>query len=153
MPFCCFEAFCGKSHELLFLIKKMSISETSTEGLRKFVFITIFEKWQIPRKIWICLKKFFDQTSKRWQILTKTVFLRKLSRIQLNYVFLLFWSILGEIHRELLFFIKKWLSQKRSLKYSEGLVFLPYLKSGKSWGNMNLFKQLVFIKPVKGGIY
>ncbi len=43
MPFCCFEAFSGKSIDnFLFRIKSDS-SETSTEILRKFVFLTMFE--------------------------------------------------------------------------------------------------------------
>ena len=51
-----------------------------------------------------------------------------MSHILLNYAFLFFWSIFGEIHRELLFLVKKWLSQKRALKYSESIFFLPCLK-------------------------
>ena len=87
---------------LFFLVKKVTISETSTEILRNFFF-------------------FFT-------ILTKTVFLHKMSDILLNYAFLLFWSILRKIHRELFFLLKKWLSPKRALKYSESLFFLPCLK-------------------------
>ena len=41
--------------ELLFLVQKVAITERSTEILRKFVFLNMFEKWQILRKIWICL--------------------------------------------------------------------------------------------------
>ena len=37
MPFCCFEAFLREIHcELLFLVKKGTISETCTEKLRIF---------------------------------------------------------------------------------------------------------------------
>ena len=73
----------GEIHrELLLPVKKVTISETSTEILRKFVFLTMFEKWQILRKIWICLNNFFDQTSKMEHILTKTVFHPKVSHIQ-----------------------------------------------------------------------
>ena len=46
-------------------------------------------------------------------ILTKTVFLQKVSHRLLNCAFLLFWSILVEIYRELFFLDIKWLSQKR----------------------------------------
>ena len=45
--------------ELFFLDIKVTISETSSEILRKFVFLTMFEKGQILRKIWICLNNFF----------------------------------------------------------------------------------------------
>ena len=95
--FLLFWSILGEIHrELLFLVKKVTISETSTEILRKVVFLNNFEKVQILRKIWICLN-LFDQTSERGQILTKTIFLPKESHIQPNYAFLLFWSILGEI--------------------------------------------------------
>ena len=53
----------------------MTILERITEILRKFVFLNKFEKGKVLRKIWICLNNFFDQISKREQILTKTVFL------------------------------------------------------------------------------
>ena len=45
--------------EVLFLVKKRAISERSTETLRKFVFLNMFEKGQILRKIWICLNNCF----------------------------------------------------------------------------------------------
>ena len=51
-----------------------------------------------------------------------------MSHIQLNYAFLLFWSIFGKIHREFLFYVLNYLSQKRALKYSEMLFFLTCLK-------------------------
>ena len=45
MHLCCFEAFLGKIHrEFFFLDIKETISETGTEILRKFVFLTKFEK-------------------------------------------------------------------------------------------------------------
>ncbi len=95
MPLCCFEAFLEKFIEnFSFLVKKLTSLETSTEILRKFVFLTMFDKWQILRKIGISLNFFFDQTSKRGQILTKTVFLPKESHILLNYAFLLFEAFL-----------------------------------------------------------
>ena len=44
MHFCCFEAIFGEIHrELSFLDIKVTISETSTEIVRKIVFLTMFE--------------------------------------------------------------------------------------------------------------
>ena len=40
------------------------------------------------------------------------IFLLKVSNIQLNYAFLLFWSIFGEIHRKLLFLSKNYYLRK-----------------------------------------
>ena len=50
------------------------MSEESAEILRKFVFLNIFEKGKILRKICICLNNFFYQTSKMGEILTKNCF-------------------------------------------------------------------------------
>ena len=49
----------ARNRELLFLFQKVTLSEKSTEILRKFVFLNKFEKGQILRKIWICLNNFF----------------------------------------------------------------------------------------------
>ena len=60
MPFGWFEAFFLVIHrELFFLDIKVTIAETRTEILRKFVFLTMFEKGQIRRIIWICLNNGF----------------------------------------------------------------------------------------------
>ena len=128
----------------------MTISERGTEILRKFVFLTMFEKWQKWGKFGFAYTIVFDQTSKRGHILTKTVFHPKVSQ-HLNYVFLLFCSILGEIHRDLFFLVKK--VTKRALKYSVSLFFLPCLKKANPAVNLDLFKQLFLIKPVKGDTY
>ena len=59
--------------KLLFLVKNMTISERSSEKLRKCVFLNKFEKGQIQRKIWICCKQPFlfkavkrDNINKNW---------------------------------------------------------------------------------------
>ena len=114
--------------ELLFLVKKMAIPERSTEKLRKFVFLNMFENGKSWVKLGFVKTNIFDQTSKKGQILKKKVSPPKMSHIQLNYAFLLFWSIFLEIHREPLFLVKKLLSPKGALKYSENLFFLTCLK-------------------------
>ena len=105
----------------------------STEKIRKVVFLNIFEKGKILRKIWICLNKFFDQTSKRGEILTKTVFFAKVSLVQLNYAFLLFEAFFGEIHREVLYLVKKVTISERSTEILRNFVFLNMFEKGKSW--------------------
>ena len=60
MPFCCFETFLGEIHrELIFLDIKVAISETSTEILREFVFLTMFEKGQNPEENLDLFKQLF----------------------------------------------------------------------------------------------
>ena len=51
--------FGGIHREIFFLDIKVTISETSTEILRKLVFLNIFEKGQILRKIWDFFKQLF----------------------------------------------------------------------------------------------
>ena len=80
-----------------------------------------------------------------------TVFLPKVCHMQLNYAFLLFWSILGEIHRELLFLVKKLIISERSTEIHRKFVFLNmFEKRVNPEKNLDLFKQLFLIKQVKG---
>ena len=83
------------------------------------------------------------------EILTKTCFLLKVSHIQLNYPFLIFSSIFVEIHKELLYLVQKVTISKKGQKYSKSLFFLTSLKMGNPEENLDLFKQLFLIKPVK----
>ena len=112
--------------------QKITISERSSELLRKIVLLNNFEKNEIQRKIWILYKQmFFDQTSKNVQILTKTVFYLKMCHLQLNYALLLFSITFGLKLWKLLFLVKKVISQKEAQKYIERLLFLTFLKRGK----------------------
>ena len=89
-------------------------------------------KGQILRNIWICLNNFF--LIKQVGILTKTVFLHKVSHILLNYVFLLFWSSFGEIHSKLLFLEIKVTTSETSTEIVRMFVFLTMYERGKYWG-------------------
>ena len=164
MFFLCFEAFSGEIHrELLFLDQKVTISERRTEILTKFVFLNMFENGQILRKIWICLNNcFWSNHVKGNKYKTKTVFLPKVSHIQLNYVFLLFWSILEEIHRELLFLDQKVTISERRTEILTKFVFLNMFENGQilrkiwiclnncfwsnQWKGTNI-KQKLFFSP------
>ncbi len=59
-----FVLFCSILGEIdrehIFLVKKGAISERSTEILREFVFLNMFDKGQIMNKNWICLNNCFD---------------------------------------------------------------------------------------------
>ena len=87
------------------------------------------------------------------EILTKTCFSPQVSHIQLKYAFLLFWSIFGEIHREHLFLFQIWLSQKGAQKNSESFFSLRVWKGAHPEKNLDLFKQLFLIKPLKWDKY
>ena len=127
----------------------MTISEASTEILRKFVFLTMFEGGKSWGKIGFVQTTVFNQKSKRVYILINTVLLHKMSQILINYAFLLFWSILGEIHRELFFLDLKETISETSTKILR-IFFLTYLKGADPEYILDMFKQLFLIKPVEG---
>ena len=103
MPFCCFWSIFGEIHrELFFLDTNVTRSKTITEILRKFVFLTMFEKEQILKKILICLKIFLIKPVKGDKYQQKLFFSTKWTTFWKT-VFLLFWSVFVELHRELLF--------------------------------------------------
>ena len=65
--FLLFWSIFGEIHrELIFSVQKKTISEKSTEILRKFVFHNKFETGHIMRKIWICLNNFFFIKPIKW---------------------------------------------------------------------------------------
>ena len=76
-----------------------------------------------------------------------------MSHIQLNYACLLFWFNFGESNWKILFLVKKLLSLKGALKYSENLFFLTIWKGANPVENLDLFKQMFLIKRVKGDKY
>ena len=47
-----------------------------------------------------------------------------MSHIQLNYAFLFFWRIFGEIHREILFLVKKVTISETSTEILRKVIFL-----------------------------
>ena len=51
--------FGGNSLKISLFSQKLTISERSSEILRMFVFLKKSEKWQILRKVWICLNNSF----------------------------------------------------------------------------------------------
>ena len=135
--------------KILFLVKKVTISERSSEKIRKFVFINRFENGQIQRKIWICCKEPF--LSKAGQILTKTVFLNTMSHKQLIYAFLLVWSIFREIHWEILFLVKKLTISVRSSEILRKFVFLNKFEKEKILRKILICYRQPFLKSSKIG--
>ena len=58
--FLLFWSFLGKIHwKLLFLAKKLTLSERSSDILGNFVFLNKLEKGKIQRKMWISCKQPF----------------------------------------------------------------------------------------------
>ena len=76
-----------------------------------------------------------------------------MSHILLNYAFLLFLSIFGEIHREPLFLVKKKTFSEKSTEILRIFFFYRVWKGANPEENLDLFKQMFLIKPVKGDKY
>ena len=111
--------------KLLFLVKIWLSQKEALKYVEKLLLLTSLIRRKARRKFGFVSTTFFDQTSKRGQILTKTVFLHKMSHIQLNYASLLFWSIFGEIHRKfLLFVVKKVIISETCTEILRKFVFL-----------------------------
>ena len=85
------------------------------------------------------------------QILTKTVFHLKVSDIQLNYAFLLFWSIFFWNSLKTSLFIKKVTFSERSTEIWSKFVFLNKFERGKSWGKFGFIWTTVFDQTIKRG--
>ena len=130
MPFCVLKHFLGNSwrHKSDYLINE-------NWNTQKVCFSYHVLKGKNPEENLNLYKQlYFDQTSKRAQILTKTVFLPNVGHILLNYAFLLFWSIFWEIHWELFFLDIKVTISETSTEILRNFVFLTMLKRDKSWG-------------------
>ena len=85
-------------------------------------------------------------------MLTKTVFYPKSNHILLNYAFLLFWSIFGEIHRKLFFLDIKVTISETSTEILRKYVFLTMFEKEKNpEENLDLFKQFFLDKISKRG--
>ena len=127
MLFFCFEAFWENSQRTSFLYQKVNISENSTEMLTKFVFLNKFEEWQILREIWICLNKHFWSNQLNVGNIYKNLFFSSKSTYSWTMLFCCFDAFFGEIHRELLFLVKKVTFSGSSTEILRKLVFLTYL--------------------------
>ena len=130
--------------ELFFLDLKVTSQKRALKFSESWFFLPCLKADNPEENLALFKQFFFKQTSKRGYILTKTLFLHNVRDILLNYAFVLFWSIYGEIIRELFFLDLKGTSQKRALKKSESWFFLPYLKGANPEENFDFFKQLFF---------
>ena len=137
-------------HWKLLFFSKIWYLRKMLRNTLKICFSKKFEMVKSRAKFDWCYKCFV-KTCKIRQISTKTVFLLNISQIQLNYAFLLFWSIFGEIHWKILFLVKKEISQKEAQKYSKHLFFSTNLKIQRTIWICG--KQLFWFKPVKWDKY
>ena len=72
-----------------------------------------------------------------------------MSHIQLNYAFLLFGSIFGEIHKELLFLIQKVTISEKRAEILRIFVFLNMFENGQMLRKIRFCLNIVFDKIIK----
>ena len=123
MLFCCFEEFSGKFTENISSLAKKWLSQKRAQKYSENLFFLTYLKSANPEEHFDMLKQLFYQTSKMGEILIKTFFFTKVSHTELNYAFLLFWNIFGEIHREHLFLVQKVTISEKSSEKLRKLVF------------------------------
>ena len=126
--------FRGNSLETSLFRQKITLSESISEILRKFVFLNKFEKGKIQWKIWICCKQpFLYKAVKRDKYKQKLFFFTKwatYSKIMLSSFLKHFWA--NSLKTSLL--VQNVTISERSSKKLESLYFSIILKMGKSRG-------------------
>ena len=68
-------------------------------------------------------------------------------------LFCCFKAFYGQIHKELLFLVQKLTISEKCIEILREFVFLKMFERVNAEENLDLFKQLFLIKPVKGGKY
>ena len=131
MLLCCFETFLGKFTEKFSFYSKNYYLRKNLRNTQKHYFSQQFWKGEKPEENLDLVKTtVFGQRSKLGQLLTKTVYIQKMSHIQLNYAFLLFISIIGLIHSKHPFLVQKVSISERSTKILRKFVFLNKFEKG-----------------------
>ena len=128
MLFCYFWAFLGKVTENFLFQSKRWLSQKGALKYSEIIFLNMFQNGKILRNIWICLNNCFWSNQLKGTIINKDFFLPKVSHIELNYVFLLFWSIFVEIHQKIIFLDKNLTISERSNEILRMFVLLNMLE-------------------------
>ena len=143
MPFCCFEAFLGKFTENFSFLSKKWLSLKRTLKYSESLFFLPCLKRTNPDKNGVCLNNFFWSNQLKVINVNKNCFPQIVSHIVLNYAFLLFWRIFGEIHSELLFLDIKVNISQMSTEILRKFVFLTIFEKGlilrKIWNCLSNF--------------
>ena len=145
--------FCWNSQRTSLFIQK-SVSETSNEIRRKFVFLNMFEKGKILRNIWICLNNCFWSNQLNGTIINKDCFSSKSKPCTAKLCFsVVLKHFCWNSQRTSLFRQRVTISEKSTEIITKFFFSLHVWKGENSDENLDLFKQLFLIKPVKGEKY
>ena len=122
-----FEAFCGNWLKISLFVQKLYLKQ-KLRMHRNLFFLYKFVNGKSWGKFTL-MKELFSQTSEMEKVLTKMVFLFKISHIHLNQAFLIFWSIFAEIDWKPFFGLKSDYLRKKLWNTQ----FSATLKWGKSY--------------------
>ncbi len=112
-------------------IKKCDGFRLNLRITQKIIFSQQVRKRENSEKIFDLMETtFFCQTSEMGQTFQKTFFLLKIRHIQLNYTFLVLWSIFAEIDWKLLFLGKKRDYLRKKLGNTHNFFFLNKFEKG-----------------------
>ncbi len=133
--FCCFEVFSRKLTENFAFISKMWLFQIEPKNYSEsYFFPTSLKKGKSWEKFWFDGNNFF--LSNQWKgagIKKQTFFLLKIRHIQLNYTFLVLWSIFAEIDWKLLFLGQKRDHLRKKLRNTHNLIETPFFVKPVKW--------------------
>ena len=117
---------------------------------RNIFFLNNLKRSKSREKLGFVFNTLFVQSSKIGQLKTKKLFLLKMSPIELNYAFLLFFGLFGEIHRKCLFLVQKVTISEISSEILRRFVFLNKFEKGQIRKKIRICcKQTFLLKAVK----
>ena len=142
--------FRGNSQRTSLFSPKSDYLRKNTELLWKFVFLNMFEKGQILKKIWICFKTLCDQTSKMEKIFKKTCFSPQYEPHTDKLCFSVVLKHFRGNSQKTSLLGQKVTFSKRNIEKLRNLFNLIFWKRVTPEENLDLFKQLFLTKQVKG---
>ena len=150
MFLCCFEAFWWKFNENLSFYSKNWLSQKDAQKYLQSLFLSTSLKRSKSRgKLGFVVKKIFVQSIKSWTNINKNCFPPQNE----PHTAKLFFSVVLKHFRanslKTSLFSQKVTILGRSTEVLRKLFFLTSLKRGNPEENLDFFKQLFFIKPVK----
>ena len=153
MPFCCFEAFLGKFTENFFFVKNVTISETSTEKLRSLFLFPCLNRSNSEKYLDLFKQLFLIKPVKGDKYYQKKFFSTNWATYCLTMPFCCFERFWEKFMDNFLF--KHKIDYLRNEHRNTQKVCFSYhvLKWEIPEENLDMFKQLFLIKPLKGDKY
>ena len=124
MILCCFEAFWEKLTENFSFVKKMTILDRNRNTQNGYFSQQLWKEANQEVNMDLFKQLIWFNKWKGKNIIKKKVFLLKVSQIELNFAFVMYWSIYGKIHWNLLFLVKKVIITEKNTEILRKLVFL-----------------------------